>query len=171
MLTDVITYIQPPAVTVPPTDMIDDKLPQQPPSYSDVPVLETADVPPTATPAKISDAEWQAKLKKLQKKIRKYNWTRRGDETAIVAAMRDLAASHTDAEVRAYWTRRAAEFEAAPDADKRSAVLGDVGRGLAVLIAAPFAIAGGILLAAGMLVKAGGDLLTGGKASAMSMTK
>ncbi|KAJ6530343.1 hypothetical protein DFH09DRAFT_1156967 [Mycena vulgaris] len=135
---------------------IDNKIPQPPP-YSEVRV--NAD--------NISEAEWQIKLKKLQKKIRKYNWTKRGDEAIIVQSMRDLAASHTDPEVQTYWNRRANEFEKAPDTDK-TAILKDIGRGLAILIAAPFAITGAILLGAGMLLKASGDMLTGGKTSALT---
>jgi hypothetical protein len=73
--------------------------------------------------------------------------------------MRDLAASHNDPQVQAYWNRRATEFERAPDSDKK-AILMDIGRGLAILIAAPFAIAGAILMGTGMLIKAGGSFLS-----------
>ncbi|KAJ7723460.1 hypothetical protein DFH07DRAFT_708616, partial [Mycena maculata] len=111
-------------------------------------------------PTNISEAEWQAKLQNLQKKIRKYNWTKRGDEAAILESMRDLAKSHNDPQVQAYWTRRAVDFEKAPEASKRS-VLMDIGRGLVILIAAPFAIAGAVLMGTGMLLTAGGKLLAG----------
>ncbi|KAF7354834.1 6PF2K domain-containing protein [Mycena sanguinolenta] len=111
-------------------------------------------------PSNMSEAEWKAKLRKLEGKIRKYNWTKRGDETAIVESMRDLAASHSDPQVQAYWTRRANEFETAPESDKK-ALLKDIGRGLAILVAAPFAIAGAVLVGTGMLLKAGGNILTG----------
>ncbi|KAJ7705683.1 hypothetical protein B0H16DRAFT_692574 [Mycena metata] len=116
----------------------------------------------------ISEVEWQTKLKKLEKQIRKYNWSKNGPREAnvIVASMRDLAASHIDPKVQAYWNRRADAFERAPDADRKSILL-DIGRGLGILIAAPFAIAGAVLIGTGMLLKASGNLLTGGKVSAV----
>ncbi|KAJ7086685.1 hypothetical protein C8R44DRAFT_893480 [Mycena epipterygia] len=162
MLPDVITYIRTPTVSESLTSqyiMIDDKI-SQPPPYTDFRTTNT-------DPANIDEAEWQAKLKKLQKKVRKYNWTKQGDEAIIVDSMRELARSHNDPQVQAYWNRRANDFEKAPDSDKK-AILTDIGRGLAILIAAPFAIAGGILLAAGMFLKASGDILTGGKTSALT---
>ncbi|KAJ7499473.1 hypothetical protein FB451DRAFT_1205571 [Mycena latifolia] len=150
----------------------DDKAPQPPP-YSDY-VAPTTAAPPLSEAewkAKLlSEVEWQTKLKKLQQKVRKYNWTKRGDEAAICASMRDLAASHSDPQVQAYWNRRADEFEKAPDSDKK-AILGDIGRGLAILIAAPLAICGALLLGTGMLLKASGDMLMGGKASALTKMK
>ncbi|KAJ7087344.1 hypothetical protein B0H15DRAFT_309326 [Mycena belliarum] len=118
----------------------------------------------------ISEAEWKAKLKTLQRMIRKYNWMRRGDEGALCASMRDLAASHNDPEVQAYWNRRADEFQKASDADKRT-VLGDIARGVVALIVAPLAITGFILFATGALIKYSGDVLTGGRASSMSLMK
>ncbi|KAJ7101610.1 hypothetical protein C8R43DRAFT_244073 [Mycena crocata] len=141
--------------------MIDEKVPRPP--------TEPAAQPPpyTNTPTHLSEVEWQAKLKTLHRKIRKYNWTKRGDEAAIVESMRDLATGHSDPQVQAYWNHRADEFEKAPDVNKK-AILADIGRGIAILIAAPLAIAGALLLATGMLLKASGDMLTGGKTSAMS---
>jgi len=136
------------------------------------PIADKAHHPPPYAdlPPSVSEAEWKEKLNKLEKKIRKYNWTKQGDEAAIVQSMRDLAASHSDPQVQAYWTHRANEFERAPDSDKK-AILTDIGRGLAILIAAPFVITGALLIGTGMLLKAGGDLLTGGRISKMSMSK
>ncbi|KAJ7749036.1 hypothetical protein DFH07DRAFT_829442 [Mycena maculata] len=169
MLSDVITYMKTPTANdsiraSPATMMIDDKV-SQPPPYAD---LQTAEVrvDATALPTTISEAEWRAKLQKLQKKIRKYNWTKRGDEAAILESMRDLAKSHNDRQVQAYWTRRADDFEKAPEANKKS-ILIDIGRGLAILIAAPFAIAGAVLVGTGMLLTAGGKLLSGGMANSI----
>ncbi|KAJ6516439.1 hypothetical protein C8R45DRAFT_960153 [Mycena sanguinolenta] len=110
-------------------------------------------------PSNMSEQEWKEKLRKLEGKIRKYNWTKRGDEATLVESMRDLAASHNDPQVQAYWTRCANEFETAPESDKK-ALLKDIGRGLAILLVAPFAIAGALLMGTGMLLKAGGNLLT-----------
>ncbi|KAF8211686.1 hypothetical protein K438DRAFT_1752371 [Mycena galopus ATCC 62051] len=130
---------------------LNDKAAHHPPPYTDFPVNFTST---------ITEAEWKEKLQKLEGRIRKYNWMKRGDETAIVESMRDLAASHNNPQVQAYWTRRANEFEKAPDSDKK-AILKDIGRGVAILIAAPFAIAGALLMGTGMLLKAGGNFLTG----------
>ncbi|KAJ7772971.1 hypothetical protein DFH07DRAFT_802077 [Mycena maculata] len=146
--------------------MIDDKI-LQPPSYVDSPAAEPEPAatapspPPPPSPPNISEAEWQAKLLKLQKKIRRYNWTKRGDEAEILESMRDLSASHTDPQVQAYWTRRANDFEKAPDANKKD-ILVDIGRALGLFIAAPFAIVGGFLKGSGILLKKSGDVLTWG---------
>ncbi|KAJ7047890.1 hypothetical protein C8F04DRAFT_1387045 [Mycena alexandri] len=133
-----------------------------------------APIEPPAPPAyhhglsSSSEVEWQTKLKSLEKKIRKYNWSKNGPSEAsvIVDSMRDLGASHSDPKVQAYWNRRADAFERAPDADRKSILL-DIGRGLGILIAAPFAIAGAVLIGTGMLLKASGNFLTGGKVSAV----
>ncbi|KAF8211687.1 hypothetical protein K438DRAFT_2011183 [Mycena galopus ATCC 62051] len=136
---------------------LNDEAALHPPPYTDLPA--NSDVPANFN-STITEEEWKEKLQKLEGKIRKYNWMKRGDETAIVKSMRDLAASHNDPQVQAYWTRRANEFEKAPDPDKK-AILKDIGRGLGILIAAPFAIAGAVLIGTGMLLKAGGNFLTG----------
>jgi hypothetical protein len=148
---DAKTLVQPPPI-------VNITARPSPPPYSN----PNSDANTVVTPSEpsISEAEWQAKLKKLEKKIRKYNWTKQGDEAAIVLSMRDLAASHNDPQVQAYWNRRATEFERAPDSDKK-AILMDIGRGLVILMAAPFAIAGALLMGTGMLIKAGGSLLSG----------
>ncbi|KAJ7667489.1 hypothetical protein DFH06DRAFT_219322 [Mycena polygramma] len=188
MLTDVITYFQPPVpeshidrleywTMITPSDNkhtqssavqlpaeqrpMEDKT-AMPPPYSAA--GDAIQHPDPAAASLLGEVQWQLKLKKLEKTIRKYNWTKKGDEALIVASMRDLAASHTDPQVQAYWTRRADQFEKAPDADKK-ALLMDIGRGLAILIAAPFAIAGALLMGTGMLLKASGNFLTGGRGS------
>ncbi|KAJ6543952.1 hypothetical protein B0H19DRAFT_292015 [Mycena capillaripes] len=165
---------------------LDDKSPQAQIDQTPQPSADTSMPPPYSVaraptetnilgrkvdvPSLLSEVEWQLKLKKLEKKIRKYNWTKQGDEAAIVASMRDLATSHNDPQVQTYWNRRADEFEKAPDTDK-TAILVDIGRGLAILIAAPFAIAGAMLIGTGMLLKASGNFLTGGKVGKMTMPK
>lgn len=184
MLLDVITYLKTPAASF--SDLTetmitpsDDKIPQAPIDQTPQPAGETSLPPPYTVakrpsetsilsqkvdvPALLSEVEWRLKLKQLEKKIRKYNWTKQGDEADIVASMRDLAASHDDPQVQGYWNRRADEFEKAPDSDKK-ALLMDIARGLAILIAAPLAIAGALLMGTGMLLKASGNFLTGGKA-------
>ncbi|KAJ7367764.1 hypothetical protein DFH08DRAFT_946742 [Mycena albidolilacea] len=134
----------------------DPKVRPNPPPYNDL----ASQIPSAeSNGGNVTEAEWKNKLKILEKKIRKYNWSKKGDEADIVESMRDLAASHNDPQVQAYWTRRATEFEKAPDSDKK-AMLIDIGRGLVILIAAPFAIAGAILVGTGMLLKASGNFLT-----------
>ncbi|KAJ7477273.1 hypothetical protein B0H11DRAFT_2030497 [Mycena galericulata] len=176
--------------------LIDEKLPP-PPSYSAVDSQAGPSTPPATTNVdeaewqdklakllqmkygeaewqaklpelqkKIDEAEWKMKLHELRKKIRKYNWTKRGDEAAIIESMRDLAASHSDPQIQAYWTRRADDFERAPEVNKK-AMLQDVGIGLAMLIASPFTISAAILMGTGVLLKASGDLLIGGKKNRM----
>ncbi|KAJ6612130.1 hypothetical protein B0H10DRAFT_2053634 [Mycena sp. CBHHK59/15] len=136
-----------------------------PPAYDDsVPNATSLEGNTQARAVSVDEAQWQDNLQRLRKKIRKYNWTKRGDEKAILGAMRDLAGSHSDPQVQAYWNQRANEFEKAPEADKK-AILTHIGKGLAILIAAPFAIAGGILLAAGMALRATGNLIAGGNSS------
>ncbi|KAK7061273.1 6PF2K domain-containing protein [Favolaschia claudopus] len=140
----------PPVYDAPPLPQAS-ALPRQPSPPNTIPPVDAA----------ASEKEWKDKLKKLDKRIRKYNWTRRqSDEAVIIESMRDLAASHSDPAVQGYWTRRADEFEKAPEANKRG-ILMDIARGLALLIAAPIAIAGAILVGTGIVIKAGGNFLTG----------
>lgn len=106
----------------------------------------------------MNEVQWKSKLKKLERKVRKYNWTKRGDEAEILESMRELAASHIDPAVQTYWTRRADEFERAPDADKK-ALLADIGRAVGLLAAAPFLLTGAILVGTGTILKASGSYL------------
>ncbi|KAF8211681.1 hypothetical protein K438DRAFT_2011178 [Mycena galopus ATCC 62051] len=138
------------------TRQSDAEIPQAQATESNQPPSSGA--PPYTT---ITETEWKEKLQKLEGRIRKYNWMKRGDEPAIVEAMRDLAASHNDPQVQAYWTRRADEFEKAPDSDKK-AILKDIVQGLAILVSAPFIIAGAIFTGTGMVLKTVGNVLTGG---------
>ncbi|KAF7319032.1 6PF2K domain-containing protein [Mycena chlorophos] len=127
-------------------------------------------VPPSTSsatseaPGQYSEAEWKAKLDSLENRIEKYSNTKSrnrsaGDEAAILASMRDLAVSHPDPEVKTYWTGQANAFEKASGDDKL-AVLKDVGRALATLIAAPFVIAGMLLIGTGQVLKASGDWIS-----------
>ncbi|KAJ7477274.1 hypothetical protein B0H11DRAFT_2030502 [Mycena galericulata] len=154
--------------------MIDDKVPQPPidneaphylpPSYAAVPVVGSAPTVIPSTP--VSEAEWRAKLQKLQKKIRRNNWTNRGDEAQIVASMRDLAATHPDPEVQTYWTRRADDFERAPDTDKK-AILVDIAIAMGTILAAPLVIIAALMSGTATVLRASGDLLTGGRVNQM----
>ncbi|KAJ7705684.1 hypothetical protein B0H16DRAFT_1482209 [Mycena metata] len=132
----------------------------QPPAYQPLHIVDqSTDHPPApAAPSTMDEAEWRSKLEKLERKVRKHNWTNRGDEAKIVESMRDLAASHSDPEVQAYWTRRADDFERAPDSDKK-ALLKDIGRATGLLLAAPFLITGAILKGMGTILEVSGTYL------------
>ncbi|KAF8211678.1 hypothetical protein K438DRAFT_1807712 [Mycena galopus ATCC 62051] len=142
----------------------DDQKTRQPnPEIPQAQATESNQPPSSEAPpyTAITETEWKEKLQKLEGMIRKYNWMKRGDEPAIVEAMRDLAASHNDPQVQAYWTHRADKFEKAPDSDKK-AILKDVVQGLAIFVAAPFIIVGAFFTGTGMAFKAVGNVLTGG---------
>ncbi|KAJ7058750.1 hypothetical protein C8F01DRAFT_1147103 [Mycena amicta] len=75
--------------------------------------------------------------------------------------MRDLAAHHPTLEDRTRWAVKADELEKAPDGEKEH-ILMDIGKGLGLIIALPFILAGGILYGVGLFVKGVGNILTGG---------
>ncbi|KAJ7047889.1 hypothetical protein C8F04DRAFT_25417 [Mycena alexandri] len=134
-----------------------------PPAYSAFDLVhQSTDRPPSHAAPSMNEVEWRSKLKKLERKVRQYNWTKRGDEAKIIESMRDLAASHSDPEVQTYWNRRADDFERAPDADKK-ALLTDIGRAAVLLIAVPFILTGAILKGTGTILEASGTYLTKAK--------
>ncbi|KAJ7067795.1 hypothetical protein C8F01DRAFT_575966 [Mycena amicta] len=157
---------KPPARDTPPAynnefEHIDDKVVLSP---STPPLAAVPPAQPSSSPNKapLSEAEWKAKLEALEKKIQKYNKKQRqSHETAILASMRDLAQSHPDAEVQSYWAARADELEKAPEADKLI-ILKKVARAMAIIVAAPLAIVGLLLIGTGTVVKASGDFISGG---------
>ncbi|CAK5284491.1 unnamed protein product [Mycena citricolor] len=122
----------------------------------------TTEVDDTKTP--MTDAECKAALKKLDSRIRKYNWGNRSTpvERSIVSSMRNLSTRHPDSTVREYWEKRADGFEKAPEVDK-GAILKDIGLAVGMLLAAPFAITGAVLMGMGLLLKESGSLLSGGR--------
>ncbi|KAJ7836979.1 hypothetical protein B0H13DRAFT_184783 [Mycena leptocephala] len=117
----------------------------------------------------LTDEEWQKDLAKLQKKLKKYNRAKqRGDvgtaerlKSEIGRDMRGLAESASDPEVRAKWTKNADEFDSASESDKDNMLM-NIGKGLGLIIASPFLLAGGVLYGVGLFTKGLGDLLTGG---------
>ncbi|KAJ7753317.1 hypothetical protein DFH07DRAFT_824057 [Mycena maculata] len=136
----------------------------------DSPPASPSDGTHTPTTIPMTEALWIANLKKLDKKIRKYNWKpahphsqkdaprREEDAAKIVTLMRDLGATHPDPRVQVYWAERADAFAAAPEPDKK-AVLRDVTSVILGLIAAPFAIAGALLLGLGKALRLTGTLM------------
>ncbi|KAJ7751877.1 hypothetical protein DFH07DRAFT_825742 [Mycena maculata] len=117
----------------------------------------------------LTEEEWRQTAAKLQKKLRKHNRAqKRGDETTIKSLereigelMRRLAQGHSDPAVRAEWARRADEFDKVSEVDKQNILL-DIGKGLGIIVASPFILAGGVLYGAGLLTQGLGNLLTGG---------
>ncbi|KAF7301205.1 6PF2K domain-containing protein [Mycena indigotica] len=164
--------------------IIEEKAPSDPPQYecesapprvSDDKVSGDKTPPVVVVPAESSsapsEAEWQAKLDVLEKRIEKYNKKRRrSDEAAILAAMHDLAAVHPDPKVKDYWTRRADEFEKAPEADKL-VILKDIIRAMRLLLAAPLTIAALLLIGTGTLVKVSGEWISGRRSLSKKKSK
>ncbi|KAJ6480405.1 hypothetical protein C8R45DRAFT_905963 [Mycena sanguinolenta] len=117
----------------------------------------------------VTGDEWQALQKLLSNKLREYNQAKTtGNRAAkkklakgIEALMRALADSHNDPAVQAEWTSKADEFSKASDARKDN-MLWDIGKGLGIVIASPFMLAGGILYGTGLFMKGMGNLLTAG---------
>ncbi|KAF7378156.1 MFS general substrate transporter [Mycena sanguinolenta] len=117
----------------------------------------------------VIEEEWQALLQLLRKSLKQYNRAKTANDQAamkklakeIEEIMRKLADSHSDSAEQAEWTRRANEFSKASDAGKENMLL-DIGKGLGIIIAAPFILAGGVLYGTGLFVKGLGNLLTGG---------
>ncbi|KAJ7152469.1 hypothetical protein C8R46DRAFT_1121307 [Mycena filopes] len=115
------------------------------------------------------EEKWQEMLAKLQKLLKKYDRAKkRGDEEAmkrlaadIEASMRAMADTHPDPAVKAEWTTKADDFGKAPEDAKENMLL-DIGKGLALIIASPFMLAGGVLYGVGLFTKGLGNLLTGG---------
>ncbi|KAJ7159558.1 hypothetical protein C8R46DRAFT_1108595 [Mycena filopes] len=117
----------------------------------------------------LAEEKWQEMLAKLQKLLKKYDRAKkRGDEEAmkrlatdIEASMRAMADTHPDPAVKAEWTTKADDFGKAPD-DAKDNMLLDIGKGLALIVASPFMLAGGVLYGVGLLTKGLGNLFTGG---------
>ncbi|KAK7052606.1 MFS general substrate transporter [Favolaschia claudopus] len=119
----------------------------------------------------LAENELQTLLTLLRKKIHKYEKAKRsGDKDAsaklereILVAMRNLSENHPDAAERAEWQQKAEAFAKAPEnGSERDNMLLDIGKGLAMIIAAPFLLVGRVLYGVGLFTKGVGNLLTGG---------
>ena len=122
---------------------------------------------------------WVASLDSLKRQMVIYeNISKGGDNRMaeaeaqkVVAAMRKVGDSHTDPKVRKEWYGKADKFANASSSE-RAGLFDDIWKGLLILLATPFKLAGAILFAAGeilhgtgMLVKGLGNVLTGGALS------
>ncbi|QRV93231.1 hypothetical protein RhiJN_21249 [Ceratobasidium sp. AG-Ba] len=92
----------------------------------------------------------------------------RAIDAQIVVQLRQIGDTYPSEESRSEWYSRARNFEGA-NAEEKENILKPLGQGLAILIATPFALVGGVIFAAGaILYGAGktvlgiGNLLTGG---------
>ncbi|CAE6360471.1 unnamed protein product [Rhizoctonia solani] len=86
----------------------------------------------------------------------------------IVSAMHSVGNAYPDEESKDAWHAKASQYESST-AEERENILMPLAKGLGILIATPFAVAGGAIFAAGgILYGAGktiqgvGNLLTGG---------
>jgi hypothetical protein len=125
----------------------------------------------------LEDEAWKASLDYLQERMVVYAGAskRRDDDQEaeaeaekVAAAMRRVGDSHTDPNVKKVWHEKADDFSKASPSE-RVTLFDDIGKGLLILLATPFALAGGaifaagaILYGAGMLVKGLGNVLTFG---------
>jgi hypothetical protein len=122
------------------------------------------------------EESWKASLDGLKKQMTVYqNVSKKEDHRAteaeaqkVVAAMRNVGDSHTDPRVKKEWHEKAVKFSKA-NASERVTLFDDIGKGLLILLATPFALAGAVIFGAGaivygvgMLVKGLGNVLTGG---------
>jgi len=116
------------------------------------------------------DEEWKSKLADLQALLQQYQCERaRADlapaerarmDAQIADVMRGLSEQHTDPMVKTYWCQRAYAFAMGTDKEKDT-ILDGVGRGLLILLATPFAVAGAVIFAAGSIVYGTGTLIAG----------
>lgn len=125
---------------------------------------------------KDDETVWKEALENMERALVVYDKTaKKGDDKEIEAAaenvvkkMRGVGAAHTDPAVKKEWDDKAERFAKEGKVGRRT-MLGDIGMGLALLIATPFALAGAAILAAGgilygvgSIVKGLGNLMTAG---------
>ncbi|KAJ6594823.1 hypothetical protein B0H19DRAFT_1366589 [Mycena capillaripes] len=121
----------------------------------------------------LSEEEWQRERANLGKKFEKYYRAKEQEEKAKVKKlehelwqdMHSLAASHSDPAVRTEWKKKAEDFRRAAEAGEESMVM-DIAKGLGLIVAAPFLLAGTVLYGVGLLTKGLGNLFTGGRIGA-----
>jgi hypothetical protein len=119
---------------------------------------------------------WKASLDDLKKQMELYEVAlkngddRKTEEEArkTVASIRNVGDSHTDPRVKKEWHEKAEKFSKASPS-KRVTLFDDVGKGLIILLATPFMLAGSavfaagsILYGAGLVVRGLGNVLTEG---------
>lgn len=116
--------------------------------------------------------EWQVALCNLQTRLQELKrekqwWNWKGDpkrvkatEELVIAAMRRLASIHPDPAIQGEWNERADKFSTGEEKEKEGIAEG-VGKGVAILLVTPFALAGGAVFAAGAMVYGIGKIVVG----------
>jgi len=114
------------------------------------------------------EGEWKAALKNMQLDVVAYDDAKKAgneaekkkEEWKIVEGMRRLAHIHPDVNVRKHWEESAKAFEKG-DEKTKSHILGDIGKGLLILLATPFALAGVVLFGTGAIIYGVGTFIKG----------
>lgn len=128
---------------------------------------------PTSVPPEYSatqEVAWKDALNNLDQQLVLYRESRKTPddgariqrERDVYDAMNNVADAHTDPKVRDHWKRKAEEFRKADDKGKDN-MMKEVLKAVGTLLAAPFVLAGLILMSVGTVLKALGTVLTGGR--------
>ncbi|KAF8603614.1 hypothetical protein BDV93DRAFT_556312 [Ceratobasidium sp. AG-I] len=120
----------------------------------------------------VSDNEQEdnvrALLEALQNLMKQRDEARSHNDTAavhsieikIAATMRSLGDAYPDEESKREWREKADAYEQGNDVEKEH-ILMPLAKGLGILIATPFAVAGGAIFAAGAIVYGAGKTVEG----------
>jgi hypothetical protein len=145
------------------------------------PLPTSANMTRTSGPSPPKEEEnWKASLQHLHKRMGVYDGASKridypeaeaeaeAEAEKVAAAMRRVGDNHTDPDVKKVWYEKADNFATASPSE-RATLFDDIGKGLLILLATPFALAGAaifsagaILYGTGMLVKGLGNVLTFG---------
>ncbi|KAF7293847.1 MFS general substrate transporter [Mycena chlorophos] len=120
----------------------------------------------TAANCKLREELIKLKLREYERTGAKDSAERRRLQREILDEMRYLAAYHPDAATRTYWAEKTRTFDnaaAGGSEEEKAHVLMDVGRGLGMIIVAPFRLVGEVLQGVGTVVKGLGTFFSGGK--------
>lgn len=120
------------------------------------------------SPNNEQEANVRALLEALQNLMKQCEEARsRNDTTAIhsieikiVSTMRSVGDAYPDEESKQEWHEKADAYERGNDEEKEH-ILMPLAKGLAILIATPFAVAGGAIFAAGAIVYGAGKTVEG----------
>lgn len=111
---------------------------------------------------------WKEALEDLKKAMIVYgSVATKGDEKdtqasaeEVVKKMRNLGATHTDPDIKKEWDNKADRFAKAGKAE-RGIMSNDIIRGLVLLLATPFLLAGAVVFAAGSIIYGAGSIVKG----------
>lgn len=116
----------------------------------------------------MTEGALQGALQDLQKQIVVYESAKiandpfilRVEEQKVVEGMRRVGENHPDPGVRQEWNDQADAFRHG-DHEEKKHILGDLGRGLRILLMSPFWLAGGVFLVVGGMINGVGCALKG----------